>query len=228
MSSVWACAVSRTYWPFSRNCIVHFSHSLSWFSLAKTHPAYTKPDLGSKHIPGHSCPFAASHVWAGHSPFWKGICSAPHKKQGFLHLFPLTPHFLMWLIPLDVQITPGRDLQECLAVARLFWFKSNQSNTENQEGFTLLYGAVLFSSHFLLFVRHESNYNLKVVCLQQGEMYFGLFHIYNLYICQKLCVVGQGWTWLRHLNSVREGMVVKFTEHQRKPFQTQMFQEIKQ
>lgn len=77
-------------------------------------------------------------------------------------------------------------------MARLFWFESNQSNTENQDGFTLLYGAVLFSSHFLFFMTHGSNYNLKVVCLQQGEMYFDLFHIYNPYICQKLCVVGQG------------------------------------
>lgn len=76
-------------------------------------------------------------------------------------------------------------------MARLFWFKSNQSNMEDQGGFTLLYGAVLFSSHFLLFMRHESNSNLKVVCLQQGEMCFGLFHICNLYICQ-ICVVGRG------------------------------------
>lgn len=76
-------------------------------------------------------------------------------------------------------------------MARVLWFKSKQSSTENQEGFTLLYGAVLFSSHFLLFIRHESNYNLRVTCLQ-GEMYFGLVYMYNPYLCYKLCVVGQG------------------------------------
>lgn len=53
----------------------------------------------------------------------------------------------------------------------------------------MLYGAMPFSSHFLLFMRRESKYNLIVVCLQQGEMYFGLFYIYNPYIYQKLGVV---------------------------------------
>lgn len=76
-------------------------------------------------------------------------------------------------------------------MARLFWLKSNQSNAENREGVSLLYVAVLFSSRFLLLMRCESNYNLRVVCLQQGEIYFGLFYISNLYKCQELCAVDQ-------------------------------------
>lgn len=51
--------------------------------INKTHPACTKPALGSKRIPRHSCPFAARCVWAGLFPFSKGICSPPHRSQPF-------------------------------------------------------------------------------------------------------------------------------------------------
>jgi len=80
-------------------------------------------------------------------------------------------------------------------VARLFWLESNQSAAENRAGFSLCYVAVLFSSHFLLLMRRESNYNLRVLCLQQGEIYFAVFCIYLISACVKSCV---WWNKVEH------------------------------
>lgn len=80
----------------------------------------------------------------------------PTKASAFC-ISPSLPHFLVWFIPLHLQITLVGGLQECIALARPFWLKSNHSNVENWEGFSLLYIAVLFSSHFLLLTRCESN-----------------------------------------------------------------------
>lgn len=120
----------------------------------------------------------------------------PTKASAFC-ISPSLPHFPVWFIPLDLQITLRGGLQECLAVARLCWLKSDHSNVETWEGFSLLYIAVLFSSHFQLLMRCESNYNLRVVRLQQGEIHFVLFYISNLYMCR------EWWTRVEHGSLIR-------------------------
>lgn len=163
----------------------------------------------------------------GTLPFERVSVQHPTKSKAFCISSPSPLHFITWLIPLDLQITQGD-------ICKSAWQwpdccgSSQISLTWRIKRVSLcLYGAVLFSSRFLLFMRHKGNYNLRVVCLQQGEMYFGLVYLYNLYIYQKLYVVGWGWTWLRHLNFCKGRSGHKFMEHQGKFLQTQMFQEIK-
>lgn len=106
-SRVQPCTASNTHWPFSRNRIVYFPRSLSRFSLAKTHPACTKPDLGSKHIPRHCCPFAARRVCGlGALPCERLSVSGP-QRAALSASSPPTPHFLPWFIPLDLQTHRG-------------------------------------------------------------------------------------------------------------------------
>lgn len=169
--------VQLAAWPFSRDCIVYFSRSLSWFSFGNTHPAYTKPDLGTKHIPRHSCPFAARHVCGlGAFPRERLSVNSLTKASAFC-IFSLHD-----LHPCIYKCTERRFVRVPSSSQAVLVGVQAAKCKARKVPFCLMVLAVLFNSCFLLLPRCVTIVWLKVILiwvvrLQQHQVYFITFYV---------------------------------------------------